>query len=259
MAFDTKRQRLIDHNYLVSMGLLMSNSISGEFYDTYDVGIINSGVPNRLYNIVFIKRKPKKPERVIQKWERFLESRGLPFRVSIPPGFEEGYVPLLEETGYEQIEPETVMILSDLPERVEGKSGLIIKGVVTSDELSHFQETAAKGFSLPEGAGPFAITAQIRDLPDVELFVGYANGLPASTSMLIKTESAAGIYWVATREEYRGRGFGEAMTRHAALAGRVKGCAFASLQATAMGRPVYERIGFVNPYNYMVYALSGGR
>jgi len=256
MAVDTKQQHLVDHNYLVSMGLLMSNSVSGEFYDTYDIGIINSGVPNRLYNIVFIKRRPAKPERVILRWERFFESRALPFRVSITPGFEDGYVPLLEERGYKQIEPETVMVLSDLPEGTGGKTDLVIKKVVTPDELTHFQETAARGFSLPEGTGPFAITAQIRDLPDVELFIGYADGRPASASMLIKTGHVAGIYWVATLKEYRGRGFGEAMTLHAILAGREKGCTFASLQATAMGRPVYEKIGFSNPYDYRVYAPS---
>lgn len=256
MAFDAKQQHLIDHNYLVSMGLLMSNSVIGEFYDTYDVGIINSGVPNRLFNVVFIKRRSSRPEKVIRTWEQFFESRTLPFRVSIPPGFEDGYVSLLEERGYEQIEAETVMLLSDLPERGGGKTGLVVKRVVTPDELTHFQETAAKGFSLPEGAGPFAITAQIRDLPDVDLFIGYTDGRPASTSMLIKTGPVAGIYWVATREKYRGRGFGEAITLHAVLAGREQGCAFASLQATAMGRPVYQKIGFINPYDYRVYAPS---
>ncbi len=255
MALDTKQQHLIDHNYLVSMGLLMSNSVIGEFYDTYDIGIINSGVPKKLFNIVFIKRISSRPEKVIRKWEQFFESRALPFRVSITPGFEDGYVSLLEERGYEQIEPETVMALSALPERTGGKTELIVKKVATPDELTHFQETAAEGFSLPEGAGPFAITGQTRDLPDVDLFIGYADGRPASTSMLIKTGHVAGIYWVATREEYRRRGFGEAMTLHAVLAGREKGCTFASLQATAMGRPVYEKIGFGNPYDYRVYAL----
>ncbi|MDO9515699.1 MAG: GNAT family N-acetyltransferase [Syntrophales bacterium] len=256
MALDTKQQHLIDHNYLLSMGLLMSNSVLGEFHDSYDIGIINSGVRNRLFNIVFIKRRAAKPEAVIRRWERFFESRGLPFRVSITPGFEDGYVSLLEERGYKQIEPETVMVLSDLPERAGWQAGLIVKKVVKPDELAHFQETAAKGFSLPEGSGPFVITEQVRDLPDADLFIGYADGLPASTSMLIKTGHVAGIYWVATLKEYRGRGFGEAMTRHAVLAGMGKGCTFASLQATAMGRPVYERIGFSNPYNYRVYAPS---
>jgi len=256
MSADARQQHLIDHNYLISMGLLMSNSVSGEFYDSYDIGIINSGVPNRLYNIVFIKRRSARPEKVLQRWERFFGFRGLPFRVSITPGLEDGYVPLLEDKGYERIDPETIMVLPGLPEETGVETGLMIKTVATPDELAHFQETAARGFSLPEGAGPFAITGQTRDLPDVDLFIGYADGRPASTSMLIKTGEVAGIYWVATREEYRRRGFAEAMTIHAVLAGREKGCAFASLQATAMGRPVYERIGFSNPYNYRVYAPS---
>lgn len=256
MEIRGRQQYLMDHNYLISMGLLISNSIIGEFYDSYDVGIINSGVPKRLFNIVFIKKRALKPEKVIRRWEGFFESRGLPFRVSIPPGFEEGYLPLLKERGYEEIEPETVMLLPDLPEKSGGETGLVIRRIATPDELTHFQETVVQGFSLPDGAGPFVITEQICNLPDVDLFIGYADDQPASTSMLIKTGDVAGIYWVATREHCRRRGFGAAMTLHAALAGRGRGCTFASLQATEMGRPVYERIGFVNPYNYRVYARS---
>lgn len=258
MIVDARQQHLIDHNFLLSMGLLMSNSVIGEFFDTYNIGIVSSGVPNKQYNVVFIKKKTSKPEKVIQRWEQFFERRGLPFRVLISPGFEDEYEPLLRQRGYEKIEPETVMMLSDLPLKGDGEPDLVIRTVSAPDELAHFQETVAKGFSLPDGSGPFVITEQVYTLPDVELFIGYAGDRAASTSMLIKTGEVAGIYWVATREEYRGRGFGAAMTLHAVLAGRGKGCTFASLQATAMGRPVYERIGFSNPYNYRVYAPSEG-
>lgn len=256
MISDTKQQHLIDHNFLLSMGLLMSNSVIGEFFDTYNIGIVSSGVPNKQYNVVFIKKKTSKPEKVIQRWEQFFELRGLPFRVLISPGFEDGYAPLLGERGYEEIEPETAMTLSDLPEKDEGKADLTIKRVATHDELVHFQETVARGFSLPDGSGPFVITQETCDLPDVDLFIGYADGQPASTSMLIKTGHIAGIYWVATLEEYRRRGFGAAMTLHAVLVGKDRGCTLASLQASKMGKPVYERIGFTNPYNYRAYALS---
>jgi len=49
---------------------------------------------------------------------------------------------------------------------------------------------------------------------------------------------------VGTLEAQRGRGFGEVMTAHAARQGRARGCDHASLQASVMGRPVYERMGF---------------
>jgi ribosomal protein S18 acetylase RimI-like enzyme len=256
MIVDAEQQQLIEHNCLLSMGLLMSNSVFGEFLDSYNIGIVSSGVPNKQYNIVFIKRKSSKPERVVRKWEQYFESRGLPFCVLISPRFEDGYEPLLKEGGYEEIGPETVMTLSGLPEKGDSKVSLVIKRVVTHEELTHFQETVAQGFSFPNKVGSFLITERVCALPDTELFIGYADGEPASTSMLIKTGDIAGIYWVATLEKYRRRGFGSAMTRHAVLAGRDKGCAVASLQASKRGSSVYERIGFTNCYNYRAYTLS---
>ena len=238
------------------MGLLMSNSVLGEFLDSYNIGMVSTGVPNKLYNIVFVKRKASKPEKVVRKWEQFFESRGLPFHVLFSPGLEGGYAPLLKERGYEEIDPEAVMTLSDLVVKSEEGTPLVIKRVVTPEELVHFQETVAAGFSFPNKVGPLLITERVCALPDTELFIGYVNGKPASTSMLIKTGPIAGIYWVATLDKYRRHGFGAAMTRHAVLVGRDKGCTIASLQATKMGRPVYERLGFTNPYNYRVYALA---
>jgi len=256
MISDTKYQHLIDHNFLISMGLLMSNSVLGEFFDSYNIGIVSSGVPNKFYNVVFIKKKSSKPERVIQKWEQFFESRGLPFRVLISPGFEDVYEPLMKEKGYKEVEAETAMALSDLSERGGEETDLVIKRVATPEELAHFQETVAEGFSFHSKVGPFLITERVHALPDADLFIGYADGKPASTSMLMKTGNVAGIYWVATLNKYRKRGFGAAMTLRAVLAGRNKGCKLASLPATKMGRPVCEGIGFVDCYSYRAYTVS---
>ncbi len=48
---------------------------------------------------------------------------------------------------------------------------------------------------------------------------------------------------VATIEAARGRGYGTAMT-WAAIADAAPGVEIAVLQASALGRPVYERMGF---------------
>jgi GNAT superfamily N-acetyltransferase len=64
--------------------------------------------------------------------------------------------------------------------------------------------------------------------------------------MLVATGSVAGIYWVATLDEQRGRGYGAALTWAAVAGGRELGCRIASLQASRLGRPVYSRMGFVH-------------
>ena len=71
-----------------------------------------------------------------------------------------------------------------------------------------------------------------------------------ATSILFTTGDVEGIYWVATLEEQRGRGYGEALTWAAALGGQRAGCRIASLQASQLGRPVYARMGFAHVLDY---------
>lgn len=75
-------------------------------------------------------------------------------------------------------------------------------------------------------------------------FLGLLDGEPVATASLLTAGGAAGIYNVTTVERARGRGIGAALTAAAVRAGRERGMEVATLQASTMGRSVYERLGF---------------
>jgi GNAT superfamily N-acetyltransferase len=75
-------------------------------------------------------------------------------------------------------------------------------------------------------------------------FLGRLDGAPVATATLLPTGGIAGIHDVSTVPEARRRGIGTAMTLAALRAGRALGYEIAFLQPSAMGRPIYERIGF---------------
>jgi ribosomal protein S18 acetylase RimI-like enzyme len=52
------------------------------------------------------------------------------------------------------------------------------------------------------------------------------------------------IWWVATVPEARGHGLAAGLMRRALADGRARGCEVSTLQATKLGRPVYERLGY---------------
>ena len=83
------------------------------------------------------------------------------------------------------------------------------------------------------------------------LYLGCVDGEPVCTSAVVATGAIAGIYWVATLEKYRGRGLGEAITWESVKGGIALGCGIASLQASVLGQPVYERMGFRTPFDYV--------
>lgn len=52
------------------------------------------------------------------------------------------------------------------------------------------------------------------------------------------------VWWVATAPEARGRGLASGLMRHALAGGRQRGCDISTLQASKLGRPVYEALGY---------------
>ena len=76
-------------------------------------------------------------------------------------------------------------------------------------------------------------------------WVGYHDGRPVATAATVVSDGVIGLYNVATMPCDRGRGYGEAITRHAiADASRRSGLRRVILQSTAQGERLYKRLGF---------------
>ncbi len=69
-------------------------------------------------------------------------------------------------------------------------------------------------------------------------------------ALTIVSGGVAGIYWVGNLKHARGRGIGRAVTAAATNAGFDLGADLASLQASPMGRPIYEAMGFRTLFDY---------
>ncbi len=78
----------------------------------------------------------------------------------------------------------------------------------------------------------------------VRLYVANVDGEPAACLGTVDEGSDCGIYMVATLPEARGRGVSGRLLAQALADSRERGCETTSLQATGMGVPVYERVGY---------------
>jgi GNAT superfamily N-acetyltransferase len=75
-------------------------------------------------------------------------------------------------------------------------------------------------------------------------YIAHVDGHAAAGVASQDLDGDCSIYWVATIPEARGRGLAQGLMRRALAEGRDRGCDVSTLQATKLGRPVYERMGY---------------
>jgi ribosomal protein S18 acetylase RimI-like enzyme len=68
-----------------------------------------------------------------------------------------------------------------------------------------------------------------------------------------------GIYFVATLREHRGRGLTSRLMAVALAEGRERGLATSSLQASRLGQPVYERLGYSTAFRFQLWERRPAR
>jgi predicted GNAT family acetyltransferase len=74
-----------------------------------------------------------------------------------------------------------------------------------------------------------------------------------STAVGYSIDGTVGIFNVATPPEFRRRGYGAAITAHAARDGLNHGADLAWLQSSSMGESVYLRLGFREVETYLLH------
>ncbi len=87
-------------------------------------------------------------------------------------------------------------------------------------------------------------------------WIGYVEEQPVTCAISYASGDVVGIHFVATVPEARGRGYGAAITARAAASAPTLP---AVLQASDLGRPVYERLGFsvVSRFDLWVFPSDG--
>lgn len=132
--------------------------------------------------------------------------------------------------------------------------GVALRRVESADDARAFGEvmgTAYATYGMPVECAPALVgTLDVLRAPHVVTFVAEVDGAVAAGAMVIVTHGVAGVYWVGTRPEGRGKGLAELCTRAAGNAGFDLGARVAGLQASVMGEPIYRRMGYVEVTRY---------
>lgn len=233
-----------------------------------DITTYTTGIPFPLFNGVMRTdlRGETMDERITEVMERFRSTK-LPMMWVVSPSSApadigrrlEGNGLVLEEAP----NPGMAIDLRNLSDDPGGPSRLSLSTVDGMDSLRIWSDVLTRGFEMPEFVGK-AFLDMFESLggpgPDQpwRAYLGSIDGEPIATAMLALAAGVAGIFNVATLPEARGKGAGTAITA-AALRDAVRmGYRVGVLQASAMGRSVYHRMGFREYGAYSQYIWMPG-
>lgn len=131
---------------------------------------------------------------------------------------------------------------------------------ISRDDAPAWADTVWYGFDSGAPAPPaFRIFAESAAACDaLSLFRIRTSAHTAVAAMLFvdENERTGGIYYVATRPEFRRRGLADRMMRGLLAESRASGCKRCALLATPAGLPLYQKHGFRDVGEIPIYAFG---
>jgi GNAT superfamily N-acetyltransferase len=212
-----------------------------------------TGVPIRLFNQIVIEAADA-PDDAVAEGVDTARKRGDTFVVTLRKRTDDDRHPVLGRLGLVRHEADPWMpgmVLHPIPlvDPAAG-AGFDIRTVTDVAGLDEHLQVAAEGFEMPIDWLRAVIGPSILSNPDCRTYLGYADGRPVVSGTGIRSGRTIGVYNIATVPSARRRGFGAAMTARIAADGAAQGCDVAVLQASSMGRPTYERLGYRTVVEY---------
>jgi ribosomal protein S18 acetylase RimI-like enzyme len=235
----------VEANYLESFTAL-ARACGGEVFEGADAVGMCSGLPVPALNHGFLRSQPSDLDRCLAEIVEFFDHRKVPFVLRVREGVAPKAERAMETMGFAYTDTVPGMALFPISDAPAPPAGLTIESVEDEAALDRYRQVAAQGFEMPEELATSLITPALLDVSGFESYLGSIDGEPVATASLYSAGGTAGIYNVSTLPAHRRRGFGEALTWHAVTRGTEQGCSVAILQASAMGEPVYTRMGFRN-------------
>lgn len=241
---DKQLAEISDKAYFDSWRDWVSFIDGGDLFERNGVLAVCSGMPVPWLNIAFVTRKLDAPRESIRGAVSFFEDRGQPFIIRVRDGVDQDAERAAEQLGFPYSDTVPGLTLHPIPDPAPLPAGLVITTVEDKSSLQDFIDVNAEAFGMPvEGMSRLLTMGFIAD-PGWRAYLGALDGRPVAASMLQLDGDIAGVYFVGTRADYRNRGLGAAMTWHTVREGAAAGCIIGALQASDMGKPVYERMGF---------------
>lgn len=223
---------------------------------------ILSDIPFDWFNQVLIERQDATSAGLMAGIEEGL-SRGGGFVARLRDQVDDRFIPTLTEAGLApaaDVRPTPGMVAFPIDRKAIADAiapgrhpAFEIRRVVDDVGIEEHRTVVTQGFGSHPSVASGTTCAGLVGRPDCVVYVGYSDGTPVVSGLGWRTGRTVGVYAIATIPAARRRGYGAAMTARVVTDGLAAGCDVAALQASELGRPIYERLGFRVDVRYVAY------
>lgn len=225
-----------------------------------DGWLFGAGSPSHpvISNAAFRSNEDVDAGELIVRAKDFFTARGRGFSVWLRANqpADEDLASAASEAGLQLVFEMPEMVLGSPVEELPLPNGVELRPLSEARQAEDYWKVAAASYASigfpPEVFGGYGNHAGLL-AENLAAFVAYLDGEPVSIAMTIVSHGVAGIYWVGSLEQARGRGLGRAVTAAATNAGFELGAKLASLQASTMGKPIYEAMGYETLFDYRLF------
>jgi GNAT superfamily N-acetyltransferase len=188
--------------------------------------------------------------------QRFLLAEGKCACISARIGADDDITAALVELGFQEYGQTPEMVCEARLADQHPGDGVTVRLAANADDVRAYAEIAGSAFrhlGMPE-----AITAATMDnsevmlAPEVAIALADIDGTPVAgaCSILFGDEPNGYVGWVACRDEARGRGLGDVVTRRVTNEAFDRGAKLLTLEASRFGEHTYARMGYRELYRY---------
>lgn len=211
---------------------------------------VDAGLGVSDFNIAVAVEAVANPVANLHEAMNWFAYRGLNCRVDLRASVDGPLLAAAMVEGFVFKYREPAMILHPLPASFPAHLPLELRRVESEDDVRAYCSVDRDEYHDQEFQR--AMVERALSMRGVSLHLGVSDGRAVARSMAIVQAELVAVHNVYVAQDFRKRGFGSALTAAAIEAGMRAGATGACLEATILGLPVYEAMGFRKIDDYVV-------
>lgn len=221
---------------------LMTRLCDGPVYARDDQLVrADTGIPVAPFNGIWVVAEAPDPDRVLTAVDAL--DQQAPWNVQLRPGAPTALADGLAARGLAHTAD--IPLMAATPDSLSAPRAKVTWTQVSSyEQVGQHLDLLESVFGMPAEVTRRAFPIGVFFGPGVTTWLGHVDGELVTTGVSVQVGDTVGVFNIATPEEHRGKGYGGAATLKAAQAGFEAGARLSWLQASPLGAPVYEGLGY---------------